>query len=318
MSASHSVPQSAPQKRHIQRPLYLAKETLMGLLFMHRYRFLTIAQFARVSGFSLPHSREVLRDLHARGALGYTGYFPLPGTGGRAPKVYFLKRKGFLYLTEEGGLDPQLLGEFHEAGMEPAWSPQMTHRLCLLDLMISLETAVQSQPHLQLIETFLEYRRARGTKQRETADYVCEPDRPENRIVPDGAFVLENFKTGRRGLFFLEMDMGTERIAVTRGSRDLRATVYGKLVQYDTYLTSGRFAKTYEALGDFRFATVLIVTTAKERIDNIRVAAVGLSDPLHRYYRLTEYQEALRDFLGPVWNSRSPADPAKHALTAQS
>jgi len=43
---------SGPQRRHIQQPLYLAKETLTGLLFMHRYRFLTIAQFARVSGFS--------------------------------------------------------------------------------------------------------------------------------------------------------------------------------------------------------------------------------------------------------------------------
>src|SRR5689334_1886420 len=94
--------------------LYLAEEALTGLLFMHRCRFLTIAQFARISGFSLPHSREVLRNLLARGALGYTGYFPLPGTGGRAPKVYFLKRKGFSYLSEEGGLDPQDLGEFRE------------------------------------------------------------------------------------------------------------------------------------------------------------------------------------------------------------
>ena len=123
MRGEKSGPMSAPQRRRIQRPLYLAKETLMGLL-MHRYRFLTIAQFARVSGFSLPHSREVLRNLLARGALGYTGYFPIPGTGGRAPKVYFLKRKGFGYLAEEGGLEPQELGEFHEAGLEPAWSPR--------------------------------------------------------------------------------------------------------------------------------------------------------------------------------------------------
>jgi hypothetical protein len=52
-SGTMSAPQSGPQRRYIQWPLYLAKETLMGLLFMHHhYRFLTIAQFARVSGFS--------------------------------------------------------------------------------------------------------------------------------------------------------------------------------------------------------------------------------------------------------------------------
>jgi hypothetical protein len=104
MRGEKSGPMSAPQSRHIQQPLYLAEETLMGLLFMHRYRFLTIAQ-----------------------------------------------------------------------------SPQMSHRLCLLDLIISLELSVRRLPHLSLVETFLEYRRVTGTKRRETADYVCVSPRATRR-----------------------------------------------------------------------------------------------------------------------------------------
>jgi Replication-relaxation len=152
----------------------------------------------------------------------------------------------------------------------------MYHRLRLLDLVISLETQVRRRPHLELIETFIEYRRIKSTHQRETSDYVAEPNTAETRIVPDGAFVLENRETSRRGLFFLEMDMGSERI-VAKASQDLRATVTGKMQQYDRYLTSGRFAKRYDSLGEFTLATILFVTYGKPRIEAIRLACAPLS-----------------------------------------
>ena len=98
--------------------------------------------------------------------------------------------------------------------------------------------------------------------------------------MPDGAFVLENRETNRRGLFFLEMDMGSERI-VAKASQDLRATVTGKMQQYDRYLTSGRFAKRYEAQGAFTLATILFVTYGAPRIEAIRLACAPLPGALH-------------------------------------
>jgi hypothetical protein len=53
--------------------------------------------------------------------------------------------------------------------------------------------------------------------------------------------------------------MATERI-VTRISHDRRLTLRSKIEQYDRYLTSGRFAKTYAAYGEFRHFTLLFVT----------------------------------------------------------
>ena len=108
-----------------------------------------------------------------------------------------------------------------------------------------------------------------GRTIRETTDVVAADETPENRIIPDAAFVLENLNSGRRGLFFLEMDMGTERI-VSRISRDPRITLHFKMQQYDRYLQSGRFVQTYRPWGEFRFATVLFVTNSKARVDNIR------------------------------------------------
>src|SRR5947209_6258176 len=109
------------------------------------------------------------------------------------------------------------------------------------------------------------------------------------------------------------MDMGTERI-VAKGSADRRATVHGKFEQYDRYLTSGRFARTYAACGDFRLATILFVTLGEERIENIRQAASNLPPRFHQYYRLATFERAMNDFFGPIWKSRDVFDTLLYRL----
>ena len=191
----------------------------------------------------------------------------------------------------------------------------MYHRLRLLDLFIALEVQVQNRPHIQIIRTFLEYRRVPKTYVRETTDYVTDAQTPENRIVPDGVFVLENRETGRRGLFFVEMDMGTERITAP-SSQDKRATIVGKFEQYDRYLQSGRFVSTYSELGEFTSFLLLFVTMSADRVDNIRQAASSLPPQLHPYYRLGVFSKISEDVLGPVWLSRDPSDTLTYALVS--
>src|SRR5438445_9926026 len=113
----------------------------------------------------------------------------------------------------------------------------MYHRLRTVDLLISVEVAVRSRPNLALVKTYLEYRRVKRGNQiaRETTDYVDAPETAENRIVPDAAFILENRGTKRRALFFLEMDMATERI-VSYVLRDSRIKLHYKLSQYNRHL----------------------------------------------------------------------------------
>ena len=173
---------------------------------------------------------------------------------GKTPKVYYLTRKGYELLRRESDIPDELLGTFKETFVEAKWSPQTHHRLALIDLLIALEAAVRARENLSLARTWLEYRRikVRGRTIRETTDFVAAEETPENRIIPDAAFVLENLESGRRGLFFLEMDMGTERI-VTRISRDPRITLHFKMQQYDRYLQSGRFAADLPDIGGISF-----------------------------------------------------------------
>jgi hypothetical protein len=256
----------------------------------------------------------VLRALELHGVLGHFGHVRIPGHG-KTPKAYFLKRKGWELLRREGDIPDELVGPFVEAHQEASWSPQMYHRLRLIDLLIALEIGVRGRPHLNLARTFVEYRRVRrGTRiARETTDFVAREETPENRIIPDAAFVLENLETQRRGLFFLEMDMATERI-VTRITHDRRVTLRYKIEQYDRYLTGGRFAETYKGCGEFRHFTLLFVTYGEERIDNIRRAMADLPAELHAYYRLNTFEQAQADFFAPLWKSRSPDDDETYMI----
>jgi hypothetical protein len=179
----------------------------------------------------------------------------------RPPKAYFLTRKGFDLLREESEFPPALLGTYKEIKVEARWSPQMYHRLRTVDLLVSLEVAVRERSHLTLVHTFLEYRRLQRGNQlvRETTDYVDPQESADNKIIPDAAYILENTKTQRRALFFLEMDMATERITTSLIGKK-QTVLHQKFCQYDRYLQSFRYTQTYAEYGDFRFFTLVFPT----------------------------------------------------------
>jgi hypothetical protein len=193
--------------------LTLTERAVAGLFCVQRYRFLTINQFARASGLHRITAANKLLLFQQCGLLGYFGNTGLRGYG-KTPKAYFLTRKGWELLAAESGIPAELLGRYKEVKVEAAWSPQMYHRLRTVDLLIALESAVESRPHLALVKTFLEYRRLKRGERivQETTDYVDTEESAENKIIPDAACILENTQTKRRALFFLEMDKATERI----------------------------------------------------------------------------------------------------------
>ena len=184
--------------------LIVTPGAILGLFYLQRYRFLTITQVARVAGLSYHHTADLLREFAARGHVGYFGHVRIPGHG-KTPKAYYLKRKGWELLRRASDIPEELIGPFSEAHREETWSPQMYHRLRLLDLLIALEVQVRERPQLNLVKTLLEYRRVKrqGRIARETTDFVAAEEIPENRIIPDAAFVLENVETERRACFSL-------------------------------------------------------------------------------------------------------------------
>jgi Replication-relaxation len=295
----------------------LTGNLILGLFFIQRYRFLTISQFARITQLHHVTAAEKLRAFEHMGLLGYFGN-SRPGIHGKTPKAYFLTRKGFALLQEESDFSPEHLGRYVEVKVESRWSPQMYHRLATVDLLLSLEMALRNRPHLSLVKTLLEYKRVKKGNQiiSETVDYVAAEESAETKIIPDAAFILENTTTSRRALFFLEMDMGSERI-ISASMANNQTTLARKFSQYDRYLKSFRYSKTYAEFGEFRAFTMLFVTLQEARIENIRNELSSLPQELARHYRLTTFPEAMGDFLGAVWHSRLLSDTTRHPLVRE-
>ncbi len=294
--------------------LSLSTSSLLGLFYIQRYRFLTIGQYARIASLNHDTATKQLRRFEERRLLGYFGNTGIRGYG-KTPKAYFLTRKGWELLSREGDIPAELLGSHKEVKVEARWSPQMYHRLRTVDLMISAEVAVRKRPHLSMVHTLLEYRRVKRGNHiaRETTDFVASEEIAENRIIPDAACILENIETKRRGLFFVEMDMATERI-VSHITRDSRVTLHYKISQYDRYLQSLRYRQTYAAYGEFRFFTLCFVTLGEQRIENIRRELGNLPQELAAYYRFTTFDAAMGDFFAPIWKSRLLSDATVYPL----
>jgi hypothetical protein len=303
------------EERRVAGLRTLTAGTLTGLSFMQKYRFLTIAQFGRVAGFSFDHAAVVLRGLERWGLIGWFGFVGIPGQG-KAPKVYFLRRKGFDILCSESHLFADITDAFSD--VQATWTPHMYHRLRIIDLLIAAEIAIRNRPHLRMVKVFVEYRmRKRGTSPaRETTDFVDSEETSETKLVPDAVFIMENIETGRRAIFFVEMDMGSERI-ISRLHRDQKITLHYKLSQYDRYLKSLRYSKTYGEYGEFRSFILLFVTLSLERMGNIPRHVQDLPVELSAYYRFTTFDEAMGDLFGPIWKSRSVADGKLYSLVRE-
>jgi hypothetical protein len=294
--------------------LTLTEQATVGLFFIQRYRFLTIDQFARVAGMNRHTAGNQLRRFELQGLLDHFGNTRLNGHG-KTPKAYFLTRKGYQLVREESDISEELLGRYKEVKVEAAWSPQMYHRLRTVDLMLAAELGIRQRAHLSMVQTFLEYRRARrgNLNVPETLDYVATGETPENKIIPDAAFIMENIETKRRALFFIEMDMTTERI-ISAVARTQQTTLRHKFSQYDRYLKSLRYQQTYASYGEFRSFIMLFVTLNEQRIENIRRELQDLPSDLAAYYRLATFDLAMQDFFSAIWKSRALSDTSVYPL----
>ena len=296
----------------MSRTTTITPATLNGLLAIQRYRLLSVDQFARASGLKSSHVRDVLRTFERKKLLGSIGNVGLRG-GAKAPKLYYLTRGGFEVMIDAGGLNGDDVGGYVRPHTGTGWTPVMAHRMATIDLLLAVESGLSAFPKYRVVKTFHEYRRVfRGTSQQpETSDFVAEPFNSSTRIVPDAAFILENHISGGRAMFFVETDRGTERL--TSGAEGSYSIV-DKFALYERYLRGGRFADAYQTFGDFKFFTMLFVTTSDERIENTRRTAERLDSSLHPYFKLATQHRAAHSFFNPIWVSRDARNQERSTL----
>lgn len=288
-------------------------DDLVMLFYLQKYNFLTINQAVKAIDNNRSY-QNIGRRLRTMSSAGYLSSFGGHRIGFvNIPKIYFLKKKGYQLLIDND-VPLELLGDFKEKS-KPHWSTQTKHRLNLIDIFLSLESGVRKIEHLDLVKVFLEYNRIKQGKAifSETTDFVADERTAENKIVPDGAFVIKSLKTEKRVLFLVEMDMGTESI-VSRISKNTNLPLYERIKKYDRYLMSGNYVGKYREWGSFDHFVLLFVTLSEKRMENIRKELFALPEQFHEYYMFNTYDVVVKDFFNNQWKARSIKDGQGYGL----
>ncbi len=303
-------------RRNVMTPanLALSETTLKALHFIYRYRYLTVAQVAGVTGLRPKSTSEMLLRLERQKLLGFFGNTGIRGYG-KTPKVYFLTKGGHAILRDEGAFLGLEVGDYKPINITSRWSPQMYHRLATLDVLLSLERACMGLADYALPVTFVEYRRekAKDAWAGETTDFVSDAHTPENRIVPDAGFVLENQVSRQRALFLIEVDRGTER-QVTQIPAAVVQSFKHKIGQYDRYLKGGKFKARYAPWGQFSHFVLLVITAGPGRVENMRRSLSDLPREYHQFYRFSTQDAVVANFFHGQWKGRSASDQQDYQL----
>ena len=289
----------------------LTDSALTGLFYIQRYRYLTIKQFAHITDSSYDKTAHLLRVMERKNVLGHFGNIPFGGHG-KAPKVYYLTKKGHGFLMEHLEELQDEIGGYKKVNTDTKWTSKMPHNLHLIDCFLAIEKQVSKTNKYRLISVFTENKKVRkdGRIQTETTDFISEIESSETRIIPDGAFILERIEDQKRFLFFLEYDNGTETIE-SKLSANYHKTVQYKFSQYVKYYKSGRYKLKYQEQGDFKFFFMLFVTDSQKRVENISDSLGFVSSELRRLFYISHLEQVLADFFFNSWNE--PAGKAENS-----
>jgi len=278
---------------------------VLGSIAEHRY--LTLPQLEQLHFASAQTTRRRLR------LLAHAEFLKLLEVAGVADRVAALTSAGAEMLTSR-------LGRSVEAGGRPQNALFLQHHLAAVEFRIRLSRACAARSDLKLAG-FLPEHLTRATRSGQPQKYIRDevpPVRGEPVMThaPDGVFGLE--RSGQVALFFLEVDRGTEVL----GSQEHGV---GKIVRfYLRYLVSGRFQRYRADLGassDFRAFRALLVTTTRERLENIRrrCGRMSFDPPAAKRFIWLADSSLLRnsDPLTSQWRSLDPTDDSQYTIAPQ-
>ena len=291
----------------------LTENDIVILLFIQKYTFLTINQTVAVldNNRNYQYVARRLRFLKDEGFVNFFGGHKVDFSN--VPKVYYITEKGYEVLVDHR-IPVEQIGRFKKKN-KPRWSTQTNHRLHLVDVLLSLEVGTRNTDQLELTKIFLDYNRVKEGKTlvAETGDHIIHPGGEEDKLIPDGVFILKNIDSGKSFLFLLEMDMKTEGIEPYL-SKNPAFFLQERMKKYDRYLDSGNYREKYKSYGSFDYFICLFVTLSKKRMDNIRTKLFDLPEDLHEYYFFNTYEEVKENFFNCDWRTRSINDDSGYSL----
>jgi hypothetical protein len=279
---------------------------------LREYRFLTDQQVERLH---FPSRQTAARRVRLLEQAGYVKSFRSILVGRR---IVELTRRGALALDGEGT-------QIHSNGL-PRSRPRseyfLRHSVAITEFRITLAAACRTRRDVRLLGFLpdsLVQRDSRRSFQPYTADEVLPTHGAGLTIrhVPDGVLALRRYQ--RAGLFFLEVDRGSETVSDPARGVGKLILFYLRYLQTDRYQ---RYAADFGVAEPFQGFRVLFVTSSTRRLDYIRSRSwhePGMQDSGRRFIWLSG-DEALTspDLLAHAWCSLDPTDETRYRIVRES
>jgi hypothetical protein len=280
------------------------------LATLHQYRYLSTAQIQRLL---FPSLQTAARRVRLLAGAGYVRCFR-PATG--QDQIVTLAKLGAEEVAARHQLPTANLAvEGRRA--QPKDYLFLRHFLAASDFRITLTQACASSD-IRLVRFLPEHlmeRNGESLARPHIRDLTAEGIHQQQEVghTPDGVFALE--RAGTTALFFLEIDRGTEVLSnPARG--------FLKIVRYYlAMLAAGgyqRFQADFGVAKPFRAFRVLIVTSSRARLNNMRLRCGSVSEapPNAKRFLWLTTDDCLLDpaLLSRPWLSLDPSDQTAYAI----
>ena len=272
----------------------LTERDLGVLELLARYKLLTTSQIQRLVYPTLQKAQTRLLRLFKAGLVKRFASPVIMREGGKGEYVYHLKSRPRTALT------------------------LLRHTLKLNDIRIAFELACRpGAGQTNLVGFIPEYTGVKGRRNdqkpvRATEDTVGVRHGTGGEVlIPDAVICLENPATGKRALFFLEVDLGSEKlISTTPGHYSLLK----KIMLYKKYLDNRGYDRYANIFGyDFKGFRVLTVMDSKTRISRLRTALAQTRIQGFAWFTDTATIKGA-DVLGNIWLMTDPTDKNKYSI----
>lgn len=248
-------------------------EQIEKVLFMvARYGYVSTPQVAKRLFESNTKSSQMAATMRKLFDAGYIERFPQPSTSSEAknmPLVSALTKKGAEFISESRGVDLSKL-QIYSASSQPKAS-YFEHLMRINDVRVIFELACEQNNH-QI--KWLDEHTIRKHKIYGEVELSSAPGtRQKTANIPDGFFSIKT----QHGWFsfFLEIDTGTEKIAVIQKKAEV----------YLAYEQTSHYAEHYGATtqsGTTAPLFVLLITSGVKRKDNV-LASLNKAFPVQPF-----------------------------------
>ncbi len=260
-----------------------------------KYRLLRTSQIQELMYPSLQKAQTRLKRIYDSGLVKRYPYPVLLKEGGRGEYVYHYKKKPKMVFSK------------------------ILHTIQLNNIRIAFELACQRSETIELVAFIPEYEGKVSSDGRIRRIVEVEPSDPERSsrktsLIPDAVICLENKVKQKRGLFCLELDLGTEKLTTERNDK---YSVLRKMMMYKEYANAGRFKK-YNDVFEYRFKgiRVLSVMDSAVRLESLRRELTKRG--IHKFIWLVENSKINKDSIfSRIWVISDNNDQGEYSIIGE-